>query len=104
MLLRVKGLPARPGALVTKDNVRVDVGVEILLRRAVRLENPLERGDGLGITRRTAAAVVGGAALDAVAVNVHVDELAVLALEVDDVVVLDVVAAVRVGLKWSVYV
>lgn len=94
VLPRVKVCKALPAARVAKDDVRMGIGVEIALAGAVAAEGVSKGRDGLGVARGAAATVVGWAVLDAVAVDVHVDQLAVFALQVDDVVVADVVAAV----------
>jgi hypothetical protein len=94
VLLGVKSRPVGLAASVTKDDVRVGVGIQVLLASSVGLEDILERGDGLRIAGGAAATVVGRAVLDTVAVDVQVDERARLALEVDDVVVGLVVATV----------
>lgn len=70
------------------------IGIQIALAGAVATHRVGKGCDGLRVARGTAAAVVGRAVLNAVTVNVHVDELAVFALQIDDVVVLHVVAAV----------
>jgi hypothetical protein len=97
VLLRVKRLPAALGALVSKHHVRVHVGVEVLDALLVALNDPLERRDGLRILAAPAPPVVAAAVLLAVAVDVHVGKVAARALDVDDVVVFQVVAAVREG-------
>ena len=82
-------------ALVAKDDVVVDEGVEVL--DAELLHVLLEGRLVLRVVGAAAAAVVLGRIGDAVAVNVHVGEVAALALDVDDVVVVLVVAAVAVA-------
>lgn len=94
VIARVESTVARTAALVTKDNVRVDVSIQVTNTLAVATDDVLERSLRLSIARATAAAVVSLAALNAVAVNVHVDKFAIGSLEVDDVVVVLVVAAV----------
>lgn len=81
----VLGLEAGVAALVAKDNVAVDVGVEV--GNTVALDCVLEGSLALaaGVVGAVAAAVVG-----AVAVDIHVVVVALAALEVDDV--LDIAA------------
>ena len=81
----VEGGPARGVARVAEDDVGVGVGVEVLLAGAVALDEVLEGGDGEVGGVVVAAAVVGGAALDAVAAYVHVGEGAGLALDVEHI-------------------
>lgn len=95
--LGVEGGVASSATLVAKDDIRVNIGIEILLAGAVAADGAGERGLALGVGGLAAAAIVGSTALDAVAVNVHVCELAILALEVDDLVVGRVVTTVREG-------
>jgi hypothetical protein len=80
-------------------HVGVEVGDVVGLAGRVDRHLVLERRLTLRVGRAAAAAVVGGRVLRAVAVDVHVDELPGLALEVDDVVVVEEVAAV--GEVWG---
>lgn len=75
----------------------MDVGVEIPLAGTVAADGASKGGLALGIGGLATATVVGRTSLDTIAINVHVGELAVLALKVDDIVVGRVVAAVREG-------
>jgi hypothetical protein len=75
----------------------VHVGVEVPDALLVLLDDPLKRRDGLRVGAAAAPPVVAAPVLLAVAVDVHVGEGAARALEVDDVVVGHVVAAVREG-------
>jgi hypothetical protein len=75
----------------------VDVGVEVADALVVARDRVGEGGDALRVVAVAAAAVVGGTALGTVAVDVHVDEVAARALQVDDLVVCHVVAAVGEG-------
>lgn len=102
MALGVKVGEAGLGADVAKDDVRVDVRVEIADALLVARDDLLERGLRLRVGRVPAAPVVTGAALDAVAVDVHVGQVAVAALDVDDSVLVEVVATV--GICWIVRV
>ena len=72
----------------------MDVGVQVGDSAVVGPDRVGEGGDALRVVRVAAPAVVGGAALRAVAVYVHVGELAGGALDVEDVGVGQVVAAV----------
>lgn len=97
VLLWVERLPPGLGALVTKHHVRMHVGVEVVNILVVALDDPLERRDGLRVLAALAPPVVAAPVLLAVAVDVHVGEAAARALDVDDVVVGQVVAAVGEG-------
>ena len=92
--MRVEGNVAGAATLVAKDDVRVNIGIEVTLALAVAADSVLERSLRLGVARASASAVVGRAALDTVTVDVHVDELAVLALKIDDIVIVAVVTTV----------
>ncbi|KAK1246484.1 hypothetical protein MKX08_000286 [Trichoderma sp. CBMAI-0020] len=70
--LRVKGLPARPATIITKDDIWVSVGIKISLTGTVARDSILEGGDGLSIRRVATAAVVGRASLNTIAVDIHV--------------------------------
>lgn len=70
--LRIKGLPARFATIVTKDDIWLSVGIEILLTGAVARDSILEGGDGLSIRRVATAAVVSRASLNTVTVDIHV--------------------------------
>lgn len=94
ILLRIELFPPGFSPVVAKDDIRMNIGVKVPLASAVALYDPLKGRRRLCVPGAAAAAVVGRAPLDAVAVNIHVYQLAILALEVDDVVVGDVVAAV----------
>lgn len=72
----------------------MSVGIKIPLSGLVRFEDPLERSNGLSIAGAATSAIVRGSALDAIAVNVHVGQLAISALDVHDVVVAQVVTTV----------
>lgn len=98
MTLGVKIREAGLGADVAKDDVRVDVRVEIANALFVARNGVLKRGLRLRVGRVPAAPVVSGAALDAVAVDVHVGQVAVAALDVDDSVPVEVIATV--GICW----
>lgn len=100
VLLRVESLIPGLGSGVTKDHVRVHVGVEVGDALLVRLDGVCEGGDGLSIAGVAAPPVVCGTTLRTVAVYVHVGELAARALYVEDVVVGDVVATVGECLGW----
>lgn len=85
MLARVKRRPSRGVTRVSEDDVRVRVGVEIRLAGAITLDEILEGGDVQQRLVEVATAVVRGAALNAVAADVHVGELAILARDVQDI-------------------
>jgi hypothetical protein len=97
---RVKDGPVRLGARVAEYNEAVLVRVQVVDADIVSGDDVLDGGSGDGRARTIAAAVVLRATLGAVTVNVHVGELA-RALEIDDAVVVKVVAAVRHVCEFS---
>lgn len=95
VVLRVESNVAGAAALVAKDDVWVNIGVQVTLALTVAADSVLERSLRLGVARASASAIISGTALDTIAVNIHVDELAVLALKIDDIVIVAMVATVR---------
>lgn len=73
----------------------MDVGIQVV--NAVLRNRVLECGFVLGVVRAATAAIIPGAIRNTVTINIHVGEVSALALEVDDVVVIVMVAAVRVA-------
>ena len=69
-------------------------GIQLLDSNVVLADGIAERGGGLAVSERVAAAVVAGAFGAAVAIDVHVCKLAFGALDVDDSQVFEVIAAV----------
>lgn len=101
MFPRIKVRIVGAGAAVSKHDVWMSIGVKIPLPGPVAAQQIGKRRDGLGVRGSAAAAVVGRAVLDAIAVNVHVGEGASPALDVDDLVGLEVVGAVVEVWGWS---
>lgn len=94
ILARIKRLVALAGALVSKHDIGMYIRVEVPRVGAVAAQDIGKGRHGLHIGGGAAAAVVGGAELDAVAVNVHVGEVSLFALDVEDLVFFEAVAAV----------
>jgi hypothetical protein len=92
--LRIKCFPPRSATAVAKDNIGMDVCVEILDAFLVSLDEILKGSDGLCVTATATAAIVGRATLPAIAVNVHVGEGATWAFDVNYAVAGEIVAAV----------
>jgi hypothetical protein len=101
VLARVKRLPAVLGALVAEYDVWVHGGVEVVDALVVALDGGLERRDGLRVGAARAPPVVARTVLFAVAVDVHVGEAGAGTLDVNDVVVGEVVAAVGEGWEYG---
>lgn len=97
MLLCIKSRPVLLRAHISKHNVRMDVRVEVFPTSAVILDTVLERRDGLGVARGATAPIICRTALDAIAVDIHVDELSFCALEINHIVVLQMIAAVDIS-------
>lgn len=72
----------------------MDIGIQIPYSLSITLQDPLKRRDGLRIETAAAPSIIAGAALCAVAVNVHVGESRAGALDVDYAVGRETVAAV----------
>lgn len=77
----------------------MDIGVQVRDALLVPLDGVREGGDALCVAGISTSTIVCGAALCAVAVDVHVCELAAGALDVENVVVCYVVATV--GECWA---
>lgn len=90
--LRLEGHVARLAALVTQHHVGVDIGVEILDTGLIAFDGVLEGSVALSILGAVTAAVAS--AKSTVTVDVHVNQVAVGALEVHDAVVFQVVTTV----------
>ena len=72
------------GAIVSEDDVGVDLGVQIVDANLVADNGVFKTRLRLGVTTATASSVFASAALLAVAIDVHVDELFSVAVQVDD--------------------
>ena len=72
------------GAIVSEDDVGVDLGVQIVDAYLVADDGVFKTRLRLSITTATASSVFASAALLAVAIDVHVDELFPVAVQVDD--------------------
>ena len=81
MLLRIE---RRACVIVSKDNVGVDLGVEIGDPNIVAGDIVLELRLGLSIATASASSVFASTALLAVAIDVHVNELFSVAVQVDN--------------------
>jgi len=81
ILLRIE---RRAGAIVSEDDVGVDLGVQIVDANLVADNGVFETRLRLCITTATASSIFTSAALLAVAIDVHVDELFSVAVQVDD--------------------
>lgn len=93
MRLRVELIPL---ADISEHHVRVDEGVQVVDALVVTLDDVLEGCNVLGSAVTVAAAIVSRSAAITIAVDVHVDKLTAWAFQVDDIVVILVVAAVIV--------
>jgi hypothetical protein len=80
--------------IVSKDDVRVYMRVQVADAHVVRLDGGLDARPLLGRRRHVASSIILGTALLAVAVDVHVGEEAFLGLKIDYTVVFEVVSAV----------
>lgn len=94
MLLWVKGRPSGLRSVVTENNVRVNIRVQIIDSGLVTLDFGLERRLRLRVGGGTASAV--SMSLRTIAVNIHVREATSRALDVDDIVIAQVVATIAV--------
>lgn len=81
VLLRIE---RRIRAIVSKDDVRVDVGVQIGDADIVADDGIFEARLGLSIVAVAAPSIISIAALFAVAIDIHIDELFAVAVQVDD--------------------
>ena len=103
MFCRIKRWPILFLARIAKHYIWVNIRIQVPDTIAICRDIPLKRSNGLGVGRLATPPVVRSALLRAVAVHVHVDELAVLALHVDDAVAVEVIAAVRVVAAVAVF-
>ena len=81
ILLRIEG---RARAIVSKNDVGVDFGIQIIDTNVIVFNDIFEASLGLGIAAATAPSIVAGAALMTIAIYVHVHELLAVAVEVDN--------------------
>jgi hypothetical protein len=79
---------------VSEHDVGVDVGIQIYNPTGKRLDLVTEGRPRLGISGAITTAIVSGPALNAVTVDVHADELPMWALEIDDIEVFQIIAAI----------
>lgn len=79
-------------ALVTQDNKRMNISVEVVYSSVVALNSVAKRGTALRVSRAIAATVT--CAKGAIAINIHVDKLATFALEIYDTIRGQVVTAI----------
>lgn len=78
------GIERRARAIVTKDDVGVDLGVQVGDADLVADYGVFETSLRLSIPTAAASSIFASAALLAVAIDVHVDELFSVAMQVDD--------------------
>jgi len=100
------GIKVRPVATfasdIAKHNVWVDISVEVVDALLVARDRILEGRDVLGVAAGTTSAIIANTPLSTVTVDVHVDELAAGALEVDDAVAGEMVTAVGEGVGATI--
>lgn len=72
------------GSIIPEDDVGVDLGIQIVDANLVADDGVLETRLRLSITTATASSVFTSAALLAVAIDVHVDELFSVAVQIND--------------------
>lgn len=101
MLLRVKLREAGLRPDISEHDIRVDVGIEIPDAFPISPNGVREGGDRLSVAGVPTAAIVGGAALGSIAVDVHVGKLSIAALDVDNLGVLQMVTTVGKGCSVS---
>lgn len=81
VLLRVE---RRVCAIVSKHNVGVDFGIEVRDADIVAGDRVFEARLGLSVAAAAASTVITGAALLAIAIDVHVHKLLAVAVQVDN--------------------
>ena len=72
------------GSIIAEDDVGVDLGIQVVDANLVADDGVFKARLRLSITTATASSVFTSAALLAVAIDVHVDELFSVAVQIDD--------------------
>jgi len=87
VLTRVEVGESSSGTDISKDNIGVDIGIEIIDSFAIRRDYVCKGRDALGVPGSTTAPIVFWTTLLAVAVDVHISQVTTSTLNVDNIIV-----------------